>query len=157
MTIHTTCPINPGIISEALSYLLQKLIRIDRAQKGNIQLYHTKTKELTIIAQSGFGNDFLDYFKIVRPFDSSACGRAMGIGSPVLIDNVMMDVGFAPHRDIAQAADFRAVKSVPILSRDGRFVGIASTHFQQPQLQWDLKKGSYVIAEIGLLLNLAAA
>jgi C4-dicarboxylate-specific signal transduction histidine kinase len=53
-------------------------------------------------------------------------------GQRVVIEDVLLDPGFASHRDAASAAGVRAVQSTPLLSRAGETLGMISTHFRQP-------------------------
>ena len=46
--------------------------------------------------------------------------------------DVNADADFAPHRDIAAAAGFRAVQSTPLTDYAGRLIGMVSTHFVRP-------------------------
>jgi signal transduction protein with GAF and PtsI domain len=116
--------------------LLIKAILADGADMGNVQLFDSKAGVLTIIAQKGFKKDFLEHFKIVKPFDTSACGRSIGIGSTITINDVTLDTGFIPHRAVAKSAGFRAVKSVPII-HNKKLLGIISTHFREPKWNWE--------------------
>jgi signal transduction histidine kinase len=50
----------------------------------------------------------------------------------MIIEDVELDPSFAPHRQIAAAAGYRAVQSTPLKSHDGRVVGMLSTHFPAP-------------------------
>lgn len=127
---------------------LFKAIEIDEATKGNIQLYNKIEETLTIISQTGFSKEFLEYFKVVKAFDTSACGRAIGIGSPVVIGDVNLDIGFAPHLKIARVEGFRAVKSVPLISSNNNFVGVLSTHFEKVQWSWDIRKLNNLVNEM---------
>jgi GAF domain-containing protein len=97
---------------------------------GNIQLFNRETGALSIVTQRGFGLDFLEYFGVVGKQDECACGRAMRSREPIVIADVNTDPGFAVHREIAAAAGFRAVQSTPLISRDGAFLGVMSTHFR---------------------------
>lgn len=72
--------------------LLNKAISLECADKGNIQLYDSDTNELIIVAHTGFEESFLKHFATVKPFDTSACGRAFGIGGTVLISNIETDI-----------------------------------------------------------------
>lgn len=110
--------------------LLEKAILNDQASMGNIQLYSPSTQTLYILVQKGFRNNFLDYFKTVKTFDTSACGRAAGNAAPVVIKDTMQDIGFIQHRTIALSAGFRSVKSVPVLSRNNQLLGMISTHYR---------------------------
>lgn len=119
-----------------LRELLARAIRLDGAQLGNIQLYDPSTKTLRIVVHEGFDQRFLSHFAVVNAFDSSACGRAAGVRSPIVIADVASDPAFKPHLAVAEAAGFRAVKSVPIVGADGRLLGILSTHAREPRHDW---------------------
>jgi PAS domain S-box-containing protein len=106
-------------------------IALQRADLGNIQMYNAEAQALEIIAQRGFQKDFLEHFRNVDD-ESSACGRAMKLQKRVIVEDVETDTAYAPHRDIAASAGFRAVQSTPLLSRGGEFLGVLSTHFRRP-------------------------
>jgi PAS domain S-box-containing protein len=115
-----------------LEEVLDATIALQNADFGNIQVYNPVTQALEIVAQRGFQQDFLDYFRNVRD-TGAACGRAMELREQVIIEDVETDPEYAPHRQIAASAGFRAVQSTPLFSRSGEFLGILSTHFRQPQ------------------------
>jgi PAS domain S-box-containing protein len=115
----------------ALQEVLDATISLQRADFGNIQIYNTESETLEIVAQRGFEQDFLQYFRNVRD-TGAACGRAMKLRSRVIIEDVETDLEFAPHRHIAASVGFRAVQSTPFFSRSGEFLGVVSTHFRQP-------------------------
>ena len=114
-----------------LDEILRAVIALRNADFGNVQLYNPDTQALEIVAQRGFQADFLAYFASVRE-ESSACGRALQRQERIIIADVDMDPGFAPHRAIAASAGFRAVQSTPLFSRVGERLGMLSTHFRQP-------------------------
>jgi PAS domain S-box-containing protein len=114
-----------------LEEVLDATIALQNADFGNVQLYDSETKGLRIVAQRGFQQDFLDYFSHVHE-DSAACGRALQNQQRIIIQDVQTDPRFAPHRQIAAAAGYRAVQSTPLLSRSGEPLGMLSTHFRQP-------------------------
>jgi len=114
-----------------LEEILDAIIELLHADFGNVQLCNPQSKALEIVAQRGFKQDFLDYFSSVHE-DSAACGRAIQHRRRVVIDDVETDSGFAPHREIAASAGFRAVQFTPLFSRSGEPLGMISTHFRQP-------------------------
>jgi PAS domain S-box-containing protein len=113
-----------------LERVLDAIIALQNADFGNIQLYNPETQALEIVAQRGFKQDFLEHFRCVRT--GAACGRAMELGERVIVEDVETDPEFAPHRNIAASAGFRAVQSTPLLSRGGAILGMLSTHFRTP-------------------------
>lgn len=96
---------------------------------------------LRIVAQRGFGKDFLKHFRTVRASDNSACARAYRTASAVSIADIREDAGFAPHRGIAEAAGFRAVQSAPLVKSDGNVNGVLSVHYKAvlPKPDWRLQ------------------
>jgi PAS domain S-box-containing protein len=114
-----------------LEEVLDATIALQSADFGNIQLYNPERRALEIVAQRGFQQDFLEYFRSVDE-TGAACGRAMEFRERVIIDDVETDSEFEPHRHIARSAGFRAVQSTPLFSRSGEFLGMLSTHFRQP-------------------------
>jgi len=115
---------------------LEGALRLLRAARGNIQLLDPVTGSLTIAAQCGFRAEFLEYFAVVNDA-RSACGRAARGGVPVQITDVTTDSAFAPHRDAAAAAGFRAVQSTPLIDAAGTLLGVLSTHYPEPHKMQD--------------------
>jgi len=113
-----------------LEEVLNAIIALQNADFGNVQLYNPETKTLEIVAHRGFQRNFLDYFSSVNE-PGAACGRAMQRRERVIIEDVLADPDFAPHRQIAAFAGFRAVQSTPLFSRTGEPLGMISTHFRQ--------------------------
>src|SRR6266436_2141855 len=114
-----------------LEEVLNAIIALQNADFGNVQLYDPETKTLEIVAHRGFQRSFLDYFSSVNE-PGAACGRAMQRRERVIIEEVLADPDFEPHREIAASAGFRAVQSTPLFSRSGEPLGMISTHFRQP-------------------------
>ena len=114
-----------------LEEVLNAIIALQNADFGNVQLYDPETKTLEIVAHRGFQRNFLDYFSSVNE-PGAACGRAMQRRERVIIEDVLADPDFEPHRQIAASAGFRAVQSTPLFSRSGEPLGMISTHFRQP-------------------------
>jgi PAS domain S-box-containing protein len=114
-----------------LEEVLDATIALQNADFGNIQLYKPETQALEIVAQRGFQQDFLEYFRNVHDV-GAGCGQAMNLRERVIIEDVETDADFAPHRHIAASAGFRAVQSTPLFSLSGEFLGMISTHFRRP-------------------------
>src|SRR5262249_49541708 len=109
--------------------LLHEGLMLSQARFGNVQLMNWKNGCLEIEAQSGFGDEFLNFFKQVYFADVSACARAFRKRSSMVIEDVTTDQQFAPCCEILTRAGVRAVQSTPMISSGGALVGILSTHF----------------------------
>jgi len=116
-------------LKEGLDEMLAAAIKLLSAQKGNVQIFDHDRSRLTIGAQRGFNNEFLDFFSQVTANDPSACGRALQTGERIIIEDVEADESFAPLRSIARQSGVKAVISTPLVGTDGTFLGVLSVHF----------------------------
>jgi hypothetical protein len=114
-----------------LDRALDAALAASGAERGNIQMLNPATRSLRIVTHYGFSAEFLEYFAVADD-RGSACGRAAKERAQIVIADVSLDPGFAPHRDIAAASGFRAVQSTPLVDLRGRMVGVVSTHYAQP-------------------------
>ncbi|HLQ78195.1 MAG TPA: PAS domain S-box protein, partial [Terriglobia bacterium] len=110
--------------------ILRATVALQNADFGLVQLYNPEAGSLGIIALHGFNQDFLEYFEVVH--DGSTCGQAMQTGTRVIIEDVETNSDFAPYRQIARSAGFRAVQSTPLMNRSGQTLGVLSTLFRKP-------------------------
>lgn len=110
---------------------LEDALAILKADRGNIQIVDPVSGSLTIAMQTGFSDEFLEYFAVVDD-EASACGRAAQQHAQTVVVDVNTDPGFAPHREIAAASGFRAVQSTPLVDQYQRVVGVLSTHYPRP-------------------------
>jgi len=131
MRLQRTGPLAPLALRNGLQDLLARAVAQEGADLGNLQLVDRRGV-LSIVAQRGFGLGFLSHFRAVRSEDDSACARAMRDRTSVVLPDVDEDPAFAPHRGIAAAAGFRAVRSTPLIGRDGGLIGVLSVHFRRP-------------------------
>lgn len=118
-------------LQTALEEVLHASMILLQADMGNIQLLDSHTRELRIVAQRGFKDDFLTYFGNLHGDLGAGCARAAQQRRAVVIEDVQCDAEFAPHLAVAAAAGFRAVQSTPVISRDGELLGVLSTHFRK--------------------------
>jgi PAS domain S-box-containing protein len=117
-------------LRQGLEETLGATIELMSADLGNVQVFEPERDVLRIAAQRGFEQDFLDLFAEVSMADDSACGRALRPGERTVVPDVESDPAYAPLRPIASAAGYRAVQSTPLLARDGRVLGVLSTHWR---------------------------
>jgi two-component sensor histidine kinase len=118
-----------------LNAVVDTAIAVTDAEKGNLQLLDPATGALTIAAQRGFGDSFLNFFASVRD-DASACASAMRSGERVIVEDVRESEIFAgqPSRDVLLDASVRAVTSTPLMASTGNLLGMISIHFADPHL-----------------------
>jgi signal transduction histidine kinase len=126
-----------------LEEILGAAIEITDAAMGSVQELNA-AGALTISAQLGFEQSFLDFFAQIAPDSDSAWSRALSSRERVLVEDVTTSALFAdsPSRQVLLAAGVRAVQSTPLRDRSGQFLGMFSTHyraphrFEEPELRW---------------------
>jgi GAF domain-containing protein len=121
----------PSVVDALLRNTLVSAARLHGTGLGNIQLVDWNRRELMIAVNLGFDQEFLDAFRSVRPNDGSVCAHAVRERKAVLAEDVFADREFAPYREIARKAGFRAVLSIPLISSRNAFVGVLSVHFPE--------------------------
>nr|WP_277349898.1 GAF domain-containing protein [Nonomuraea sp. FMUSA5-5] len=115
---------------------LRVALALTGADMGNVQLLDRATGALTIVADRGFQQPFLDFFAVVDD-DGSVCGRALSTGTPVAVRDVEQDAQLAgtPASRVLLEAGVRAVCSTPLLDRYGVPLGMLSVHHRGPH-EW---------------------
>jgi hypothetical protein len=119
-------------LSSLLPQVLAGALALTGADFGNVQIADPATGSLMLVTQAGFGPEFLEYFTVVDGDSQSVCERAAKHRAQTVVVDVRSDPGFAPHREIAAAAGFRAVQSTPLTDYAGQLIGVVSTHFRRP-------------------------
>jgi two-component sensor histidine kinase len=116
-----------------LNTIVDTAIAIAGAVKGNMQLLDPTTGALTIAAQRGFEDPFLNSFASVRD-EASACAAAMKSGERVIVEDVRESELFAgqPSKQVLLDAGVCAVTSTPLLASTGSLLGMVSIHFGKP-------------------------
>jgi hypothetical protein len=64
-------------------------VAISGAKKGNLQLFDETSHSLRIVAQQGFGEEFLKFFESVDDHAAASCGTAMASNEQVIVDDVL--------------------------------------------------------------------
>lgn len=75
---------------ECLPQILDAVIAITGADKGNIQLLDPASGVLQIVTQSGFDQPFLDFFSAVQKGKAAACEGALQSGERIVADDVAL-------------------------------------------------------------------
>ena len=108
-------------LAAGLDEILRTVMALAGASKGNIQLLNPGRNTLSIVAHEGFDAGFLATFEHMSAEDrGAACGRALTARRPVIIEDVLADETYAPFHEVARAAGYRAVVSVPLFG--GRWI-----------------------------------
>jgi len=119
----------------SLGDLYQKLVDaatlIMRSDFGSMQRYDAERGELQMIAHRGLNDEALAYWQWVYPGRACSCGRALQVAARVIIPDFETCDFIAGSEDLVafRKAGARSAQSTPLLTRDGRLVGMLTTHW----------------------------
>lgn len=135
-TLHNVATrfVRAGEFQTVLQDIVDAAVALTHAAKGNMQLYSSDRPRLRIVAQRGFSESWLAYFKAVDTEQAGACAEALADRKRVIVEDVTASPTFIGTQalDVQLAEGVHAVQSTPILSRSGELLGVLSTHFGAP-------------------------
>jgi PAS domain S-box-containing protein len=118
-----------------LHLLLEEIIaaaaELTGTNKGNIQLVDP-SGALRMVVHHGHGPRFVGHFAL-RGREAS-CEAALRLARRVIVEDVTREVALEGTTDLEVILDdgIRAIQSTPLVSRDGRLLGMLSNHFPVP-------------------------
>ncbi|HSG23692.1 MAG TPA: PAS domain-containing protein [Azonexus sp.] len=114
------------------------------------EAHHDHEKRVTPLAQSGFGDQYLEQLDIswaAAPSGNGPTGRAIRTGVPSIVRNIHTDPSFAPWRSIALHHGYQSSVALP-LRVEGQIYGALNLYAAETDPFDD--------AEVALVENLAA-
>jgi PAS domain S-box-containing protein len=118
-------------LQAVLEEFLSAVVNLQRADMGVLMLYDPEQKNLYAMASIGFTDEYLKMVGRV-PSGMGACGVAIAKRSPVIIEDVELDPIFAPYLEAARFAGYRAVYTMPLLTRNNSILGTVTAYFREP-------------------------
>jgi two-component sensor histidine kinase len=119
-------------MEEALEAILDAANLLHGAKQGRIQLCDPVKRELEMVASRGFKPGVFDVIRPFAPEDRFASARALKTRRPVVIDDVELDLEYAPYLDKARKGGYRAMIAAPLISSGGEAIGVLSIYFSVP-------------------------
>jgi anti-anti-sigma regulatory factor len=112
-----------------LTTFLEKTIDLMDTTTGDLQLLDAPNGVLRLEQHRGLPPEFIDFFATVSD-SSTSCGVALQRKTRVVVPDVATDPIFAgtTSRKMVLDVGIRSVQSTPLLTPDGRCVGMVSTH-----------------------------
>lgn len=125
--------VQSGDFKPLLSEILGAAIDLTGTTKGNIQIYDAESNSLRLFVYQGFGSEFVDYFRMRGA--ALGCELAAESRRRVVVPDLDNDEDWrgTPDLQVLLADGIRAFQSTPLVSRDGRLLGIMNTHFTRPR------------------------
>ncbi len=117
-------------LNEVFDNLLQQAMMMNDTKAGTLQILNKENNTLDLVAASGLSPEFIEHFKVVTIDDGSVCGRALDSGQTVFIADLSTDKAFKSHLNLALKNNILAVQSTPLITSNGRLIGMVSNHFR---------------------------
>ena len=114
--------------------LYQKLVdaatKIMHSDLGSLQRYDSKRNALQLIAHSGLDDEAIAYWQWVFSGQATTCGQALKKLQRVIVHDfeTCTFIAGTPDGDAFHKAGVRSAQSTPLLTRNGRLVGMITTH-----------------------------
>jgi len=113
--------------------ILDAAISIMRADFGSMQVLNDQRSELHLIAWRNFHRASAAYWRKVSVKTGTTCGSALEHGERVIVPDVreadiLRHSGSLKHYRLSGIV---AVQSTPLTARDGRVIGMISTHWRE--------------------------
>jgi len=123
--------IHTGELPSLLQEILAASADLIGTDKGTIQLLDHGTGNLRIVAHQGIGTRLVEHFAERGWVTTGDAARQRD--QRVIVEDVAGDPGVqgAFEREIVLEDGIRAIQSTPLISRDGRFLGLLNNHFRQ--------------------------
>ncbi|MEH2084770.1 MAG: ATP-binding protein [Nostoc sp.] len=103
-----------------------------RSDMASIQMLSSERNELFLLAQKGFAPESAKFWEWVQLEDTTSCALALTRGEAVIVPDVELWDFVAQTENLwhYRLSGIRAMQSTPLISRDGHFVGMISTHWR---------------------------
>jgi PAS domain S-box-containing protein len=117
--------------------ILDAAVAIMRSDFASMQMLYPErgsSGELRLLAAHGFTPQAEKFWEWVRADSKCSCGVALRTGRRVMVFDIEQCEFMVGTQDQAAylQAGIHAVQSTPLISRDGRLLGMISTHWRRP-------------------------
>lgn len=124
--------VGPGEFEPLLQKILAAAADISETDKGNIQIFDPVRKTLRIVVHQGLGPRLVEHFR-EDGWDAS-CGEAAKQVQRLVVADVEKLEGLQGTLglEIVLEDQIRSIQCTPLLSRDGRLLGMLNNHYRWP-------------------------
>jgi PAS domain S-box-containing protein len=120
-------------IDALYNQVLEAARALMRSDIASIQKLAGEGDELLLLAHHGFVPESAKFWQRVRMEDTTSCGLALARRKPIIVPDVELWDYAAGTDDLVhyRLCGIRGMLSTPLVSRDGRIVGMISTHWRE--------------------------
>ena len=121
-----------GELKPLLQAILAAAADLTGTDKGNIQIYDPQTEKLRIFVHQGLGRRLLKHF--AEDGWVATCAQAASKTERVIVPDVQILEALrgTVELEIVMEDGIRSIQSTPLISRDGRLLGMLNNHYRTP-------------------------
>jgi PAS domain S-box-containing protein len=114
--------------------IVDAAVAVMRSQAASMQILEPDTGILRLLAWRGFHPDAAAFWDRIKCNSASTCGEALKTGRRILVSDTETCAFMAGTENLEayRLSNLRAVQSTPLRSRNGRALGMVSTHWREP-------------------------
>ena len=126
--------IQEGNLEVLYEQVLEAAIAMMRSDMASMQMLDRDQNALRLLAWKGFDPASAAFWEWVHVDAGCSCSVALRMGERVIVPDVARCDFIAGTQDLEyyRLSGIRAVQSTPLVSRDGRLIGMLSTHWRTP-------------------------
>lgn len=117
--------------SEVYGLLLDSAMKVMESDLASIQLYCNTTEQLKLVATKNIHPRSIAFWQIVSATSGSICGEALRTQTRITVTDVETIDFVKEEIEIFRLSGIRAVQSTPLVSQQGKLIGMISTHWKE--------------------------
>jgi CheY-like chemotaxis protein len=117
--------------SEVYGLMLDSAMNVMDSDLASIQLYCNATQQLKLVATKNIHPRSTAFWQTVSATSGSICGEALRTQTRITVTDVETLDFVKEEIEIFRLSGIRAVQSTPLVSKQGKLVGMISTHWKE--------------------------
>ena len=128
----STSLISENNVNQLYRDILDAAITLTQSEMGSMQVLIPEKNELMLLVSKGFDPRSAEFWKQVKAHPGTTCGMALTLGKRVITPDIeQCDFIGEDDLDPFRWSGIRSVQTTPLISRDGKVIGMISTHWKQ--------------------------
>lgn len=124
--------IQAGNLDELYAQILDTATALMASDMGSMQMFDPDRNALRLLAWKGFAPEAAAFWEWVDASAHSSCAQALRTGERVIVKDVdaCHFMQGTADQETYRLSGIQAMQSTPLISRDGRLLGMISTHWR---------------------------
>jgi len=114
--------------------LVDSAMKVMTSDLASIQLYCDATQKLNLVGTRNFHPRSVEFWQTVSAASGSVCGEALRMQTRIIVPDVETMEFVKDEIGVFRVSGIRAVQSTPLISPQGKLIGMISTHWKEQRL-----------------------